>query len=259
MPTDDIQTIDAVIAELDRIIALARTRGSRHGYFAALYRGTTIRVRDHIRQGKFRHPERLARLDVCFARYYFEAERAWSSGQRPSDSWRAAFEAERDDSVLIVQHLLLGMNAHINLDLGQATAETAPGALADLDPDYRHLNRILKDMIDDVQDVLAPVSPWLRWVDRLGGPEDESLAGFSITIARDQAWQAAQTLDVMADAHSKAAFVRELDRKTRVLARVVQIAGGWIAPLVRWRERDRKGRPEDVRAVIDAMVAAFPG
>lgn len=253
------QTVDEVIAALDAIIAHAHRRGARRGYFAALYRGTTVRVRDHIRAGRFADPARMDRLDACFAGHYLRAERAHAAGQALPRSWAAAFQAEDDDRLLILQHLLLGMNAHINVDLGRAAAETAPGALPALHADYLHLNRILREMVDEVQQALVPCSPWLGLLDRLGGAGDEALASFSITVARDEAWEAAGALDALAGAPERQAdLLRELDRKARVLARLIERGGRWVAPLVRWRERDRSGDPASVRRVIDTLVDAFP-
>ena len=45
--------------------------------------------------------------------------------------WSVAFHAAHRRPPIIFQHLLLGMNAHINLDLGIACAEVAPGPAID--------------------------------------------------------------------------------------------------------------------------------
>src|SRR3712207_8653052 len=46
---------------------------------------------------------------------------------------------------LVVQHLILGMNAHINLDLGVAAATVAPTPeeLQSLKPDFMTINALL--------------------------------------------------------------------------------------------------------------------
>ena len=45
---------------------------------------------------------------------------------------------------VILQHLLLGINAHINLDLGIAAVETSPGnQLAPLKNDFDMINKLL--------------------------------------------------------------------------------------------------------------------
>ena len=59
------------------------------------------------------------------------------------------------------------MNAHINLDLGIAAAEVAPGAsIHALEQDFNLINEILCEMVDDVQDRLGKIWPAMRMIDR---------------------------------------------------------------------------------------------
>ena len=121
-------TIDEVIAQLDEVIDRARREGSRVGYFPALYRKVTVAVKEGIAAGRFEDGQRMERLDVVFANRYLEAMAAWRAGEPPTRSWQLSFEAAGRWWPIVLQHLLLGMNAHINLDLGVAAARTAPGA-----------------------------------------------------------------------------------------------------------------------------------
>ena len=66
-------------------------------------------------------------LDVLFAKRFIDAYDLWKSGQKPTESWRLAFEVSKNPSHLVLQHLFLGINAHINLDLGIAASETMVG------------------------------------------------------------------------------------------------------------------------------------
>lgn len=47
------QTIDEVIAQLDETILRARQESCRLGFFAALYRNVTLKVREGISAGHF--------------------------------------------------------------------------------------------------------------------------------------------------------------------------------------------------------------
>ncbi|MEK7325664.1 MAG: DUF5995 family protein, partial [Chloroflexota bacterium] len=47
------ENIDQVISQLDDIIATARREKSRAGYFAALYRKVTVKVKEGIAAGRF--------------------------------------------------------------------------------------------------------------------------------------------------------------------------------------------------------------
>jgi hypothetical protein len=115
---------------------------------------------------------------------------------------------------LILQHLLLGINAHVNLDLGIAAVEGTPaGDLPDRRADFNHINRILGSMIEDVQSRLAAVSPWTSVLDRLGRRADEVISNFCLVRARDDAWDFAQQL-AAAEPDRRDALVRAKDRET---------------------------------------------
>ena len=106
------QTIDQVIAQLDDAVAWSRQRKSRLGYFAALYRRMTQEVKNGIAQGRFQDGARMEKLDVIFANRYLAAFNQRRLRRKPTQAWQAAFVQASDRSVLILQHLLLGMNAH---------------------------------------------------------------------------------------------------------------------------------------------------
>ena len=56
------QSIDEVLTRLDEVIAEARHRQSRNGYFAALYRDVTARVAAAIEAGELEDDVRMERL-----------------------------------------------------------------------------------------------------------------------------------------------------------------------------------------------------
>jgi hypothetical protein len=164
MPT---RTIDEVSEHLDDSIAYARRAKSRLGYFAALYRNVTIKVKEGILAGSFEDAARMERFDVTFANRYLDALERYRRGEEPGKCWRTSFRAAESWPPIVLQHLLLGINAHINLDLGVATAQTSPGAqLVGLRRDFDSINDILCSMLDDVQDRLALVSPRMNVIDR---------------------------------------------------------------------------------------------
>jgi hypothetical protein len=68
----------------------------------------------------------MERLDVVFANRYLVAFEQSQNNQAPTRSWQLTFETSRRWWPIVLQHLLLGMNAHINLDLGIVAARTSP-------------------------------------------------------------------------------------------------------------------------------------
>lgn len=86
--------------------------------FIATYRRTTEAVGSAIEDGSFNDPQWVAAWDSAFADLFFVAHDADLAGEPPPRPWRLAFSPPERLNTL--QHLLLGMNAHINFDLPQA-------------------------------------------------------------------------------------------------------------------------------------------
>ncbi len=190
-----VQTIDEVVSALDAIVQSSYNNQSRLGYFAALYRRVTIAVRDGISAGSFQNGPLMEQLDVVFASRYLDALSTFQAGGTATRSWMVAFAACNDADLLILQQLLAGMNAHINLDLGIAAAEVCPGAeLPELQPDFDQINAVLASLIGTVASEIAVVSPLIGNLEKIGLRSETSLVNFDMVKARDAAWFAAQRL-----------------------------------------------------------------
>src|SRR5258708_3734549 len=138
------QDIDQVLAMLAGIVARARTGNSSMGYFPALYRQVTLAVKEGIARGFFDDGPRMQRLDTVFANRYLAAYQSFLAGEQPASCWDLTFRATRGDRLIILQDLLVSINAHINFDLGIAAAETCPGeAIASLHGDFDKINQLL--------------------------------------------------------------------------------------------------------------------
>ncbi len=192
------RTIDAVILRLDAIIDDAARTGSRAGYFAALYNRVTRAVRDGVRARAFDDNARMEQLDIVFANRYLAAYDAWRSGGRPTLSWHTAFEADGRQDLSVLQHLFMGMNAHINLDLGIAAAEVAPGdAIHGLQADFNRINGVLASLLPIVEAQVREMSPSLDQLSTLADRMDnidDRIGNFSMEKARDGAWRFATRL-----------------------------------------------------------------
>ncbi len=189
------ETIDDVIEGLEKIIDWAYQKNSRLGYFPALYIKVTREVKEEIQAGFFDDGPRMERLDVEFADRYLDAFYAYRDGRPLTKSWQVTFEAAENKNLLILQHLLLGMNAHINLDLGIATAKVCPGTeIATVEKDFNRINGILFKLTNEVQRKIDTLSPWMAVLDWVGGRKDEKFADFSLEMARKGAWMFAKEM-----------------------------------------------------------------
>ncbi len=101
-----------------------------------------------------------------FANRYLEAFTQHQNGQTPSQCWLFSFAVAEQWWPIVLQHLLLGMNGHINLDLGIAVARTTPQEeLPAFEHDFNQINTLLAGLVDDVTKRLAKVWPLLAVLD----------------------------------------------------------------------------------------------
>lgn len=123
-------------------------------FFHSTYTRTTMAVRDELRRGGFHDNPWVERLDVAFANLYLEALDMWRQGQRPSGPWQVALDATRGPHLPPLRYVLLGMNAHINLDLPQALLAVisddefdSPALIDTRAADHGHIDSILASRV----------------------------------------------------------------------------------------------------------------
>lgn len=240
-------TIDEVIERLGAIVKDAVAANDRMGYFAALYTRVTLAVRDGIAAGSFDDGPRMEKLDVTFANRYLEAHDRYRAGELPSRAWLHAFIATASPDYIMLQHLLAGMNAHINLDLGIAAARTAPGAeLAGLEGDFNRINDILASLTPLVEHQIDDCSRDFAILTALTPHLDLRMVGAMMTDARSTAWRFATELAPLGIEDQVAAMARRDD----------EAVAGCDLILHRWLIADeiRKGESQDVAANIDMLA-----
>ena len=244
-------SIDEVIDALTGIIERAKTERSRLGYFPALYRRVTREVKRGIATGRFTDGPRMERMASAFANRYLAAYEGWRAGQYVSRCWMLAFGAAGRTDRTIIQHLLLGMNAHINLDLAIVSAEAAPGnAIHSLQADFQQINKILAEQINDAQDSIASVAPLMWLLDILGERNEERLVEFSLTKARDASWMQALVMAEL-EGEEKADAITVLDAGVNLIgAGVLDPPGFLVRTAVRLIVR---AETPDVVRIIDAL------
>ena len=143
----------------------------------------------------------------------------------------------------------MGINAHINLDLGIAAAETAPGAaLPSLRRDFDRINEILAVLMGGIERDLAEISPWIGLLERVGGRHDDEIVRFSIELARTEAWRFATELAPLARA-DWGGPIGARDARAARLARVVLSPGLLTGALLVIRARESN----DVRGNIEVL------
>ncbi|MBW8876727.1 MAG: hypothetical protein JF614_17320 [Acidobacteria bacterium] len=249
------QNIDDVLHILDGIIADCKAKSDPLGYFPALYRQVTLTVKGGIETGYFDNGPRMDRFDALFADRYFAAYDAFRSGGKPSQSWRVAFDSTQSGRLIILQDLLVGINAHINLDLGVVTGETFQGlALEGFHDDFNKINAILSSLLPPVEAVVGEFSPLLDILEKIGGQDAVEVLNFSLDAARDDAWLHAEIISLQPPS-SWPLTVQAIDDKVKFLGRLIAQPVGLVASAV---ALIRDTESKDVPAIIDALNSIVP-
>ncbi len=241
----DIKTIADVINALDIVVRDSIRTQSRAGYFAALYKRMTMAVSEGIQRGQFQDGPRMEALDILFAQRYLTAFHAFKNSTECSSSWQHALTGCGNRSLIVLQHLLLGINAHVNLDLAIAAAKLAPGdAIHALEKDFNHINVLIASLIDDVQKSLEEVWFPMRLLRDVINKQGTAVLNFSMTTARKTAWANAVLLANLNDP-DKTAHIKTMDNMVRNVGNRITNPGLWpqmLMRIIRFTEYEDVGR-----------------
>ena len=188
-------SIEKIIEELESITTQNYKNKCLMGIFSAVYCRTTNAIHHAIVEKRFEDPKRMEILDVHFAMRYIDAYKEYERGNHITASWEKAFEATKHNEYLLLQHLLVGMNAHIMLDLAVSSAQISPKeSIHTLRNDFMTVNDVLFELIDDFQEIINMNAPMLKVLDGIGLKLDEFLIAKGIENARRKAWEFAVQL-----------------------------------------------------------------
>lgn len=245
-------TIDEVIQFLDEIIEKSKLEQSALGLFAALYREVTVRVKEGIRDGSFQNGERMEKLDVIFANRYLKAYYECQAKEKPCECWGFSFEQAEKFWPIVVQHLLLGINAHVNLDLGIASAQVSTvDNIGDLKSDFDQINTILSNLVGSVEKCLIKIWPTLTTILKLTGKIDNFFIDFSMETARDGAWKFANEFVAVPETEREACIQLRDERITEI-ARLVSNPGYFVSAVFKFIRLFERGTV--AQKIIDMQI-----
>jgi hypothetical protein len=124
-PVATIKEVAERLGEVRDYALNSTTAGERDGIvcFSGLYQTIT----KTIDVTPYEDRDFLVRLDLEFARRYFDALRAYAVDRPTSPRpWRMLFDARSNPDIERVQFAAAGVNAHINFDLAAALLATWP-------------------------------------------------------------------------------------------------------------------------------------
>jgi hypothetical protein len=214
-------SLDEILEEMDGLVKYCIEKSSRAGYFAAVCRAGTARVKKEIGEGAFEDGPRVERLYLVLASRYLEAFRGHFQKKPASLSWEAAFRNAHAWRPTVFQHLLLGVNAQLHLDLPAAAAAAAPGdALEAMKGDFHRLSEILMRQVEEVQDTLSKIWRAFALVEKTAPKTARTLTRFSLVRARNQAWESANRLAYLNEARREEEL-RGIDVNAEKLSRKI--------------------------------------
>ncbi|HTY30020.1 DUF5995 family protein [Mycobacterium sp.] len=246
-------TIDDVLSNIDQVIDWAKEAQSGIGYFAVLYRRVTLAIRDAINHERFVDAPRIERLDVAFAKRYFNALNAYfypDEFEGLTLPWEVAFVGDPDHQAIIVQYMLAGLNAHISFDLGLALLTVAGDWPDSLRQDYDRVNELLCRQIPGINKEVQQLSPELRWL-RLLIPDEIRVMQGQLTKMRAGAWRFARYMAINPPTAKEKAVHQEAWTAT-LSSWYLQPSGRW-SPFPRLVRAVAKHECDDVRTNLDAL------
>lgn len=210
---------------VDKMIAIAKefeANKDNRTIFLYCYSMMTGNMLVAIEQNKFHDDKWVAQLLHHFADYYFDALTCYECGDSTPAVWREAHKAAATKNLHVIQHLLLGVNAHINYDLVLSLYDMLSPEWSKLSDEMREkryqdhcmVNSIIGDTIDKVQDeVVEKYAPFMKVVDRIMGRLDEFLLLNLISDWRDSVWNHTQQLLETEHEADRAKYILNLEKK----------------------------------------------
>lgn len=216
-------TISEVIKKLDQIIEETIAANNYLGIFAYVYRRTTVKIQDSILEKRFEDNERMEKFDVVFANHYIKAYENYKLNQPISKSWMSTFEV-KDKPFTIIQHIMMGMNAHISFDLGVTAGEFTSGENIDsLKNDFMLVNQILEEITNEMQTRLSKVSKLMFLIDWVGKNKDEQFINFGIVKSRQFAWKFANGIVILENnENAKNTLIAKTDNTVAAFNKIIQ-------------------------------------
>jgi hypothetical protein len=182
-------------------------------------------MRTRVERNAFGDPAWVHRYAVTFANLYREALDAYDAGDLAAvpKAWRLCFDAAAAGTGLVLQDVLLGVNAHVNNDLPLALERVS------IDPDrgarrrdHDAVNAVLAAVTERATARLAELyAPGLETMDDCAGEIDELISAFSLEVARDSAWDAAVSLANARGPLERALTARLVGSRAAVMARLL--------------------------------------
>ncbi|MFB6262891.1 MAG: DUF5995 family protein [Bradymonadaceae bacterium] len=218
-------TVDDAADRLGELLDAFRDRHDRRAVFLTAYHRMTLALQEKLGTGFFEDEPWVRSYLISFANLYRVAVHDHHVGEVDDlpDCWQFTLEHAVDEEGLVLQDLLLGINAHVNHDLALALDEA--GLESDTGSKYRDhtaINEVIATVVDPVQQAIADhYSEALGALDELFGRLDEMVTNFSFEKAREFAWRHGRELEKAEGGREHRRAAETLDREVTELAEAI--------------------------------------
>jgi hypothetical protein len=189
-----MESLVALVARMEALLAPLEAERDPARFFLGTYLRTTRAVGVALDRGRFEDPAWVTEWDVDFASFYLDALEAYrKSPDEVADPWRLAFGAA--PGLPPEAHVLLGMNAHINLDLPQSLIAVippedfaSPSLLDRRRRDHERIDAVLAARVAEEDLALQRAGGRRTSLDRLLAPVNRAASRAFLRESRRKVW-----------------------------------------------------------------------
>jgi hypothetical protein len=235
--------VHRTLRTMNQQFSAAAARCEHDAVFSLAYLRTTEEFKRAVETpGFFEDFRYLNHEDAVFAELYFDARTDWDAGRKSAvpGAWALAFDAADRKAVSGMGNLLLGMNAHVQLDLPKTLAAIGlvkpdgGSRKADHDKVNVFLNRIAQPIITEIAQRFDPSVSYAN----LPGPFDE-YTFFQLLVAwRETAWRNAERLVAASGSAARLAVAKSIGDYAASQAALIRSATRYLLPAQGTATRD---------------------
>lgn len=228
------EQLSDVRERIHEILAYCRKQKSPLGYFAALYTTVAKAIEDSILNKEYDDNEQLARMDVNFVNYYIHAMNCAFSDQAAPAHWQVAIDAAKKSDYLVLEHLFVAMNAHINYDLSNAANDTVPAErMLDFRQDFFRVNNILFSLLDRVQTDVSFIFHPLKLYLRFGRQLDDKIIALIMGRMRGNAYEYTCVLALCNEAQKEQVNQEQMEQVVKLSQKIIFHSNWLINAIIR--------------------------
>lgn len=174
---EQMEVLEKELAETD----MANLIAFNHTYWII-----TKNIQQKLSTGYFAVEALMHQLDICFAKYYFAALKNYCNKKPTPHCWQILFDLCKENCLYQIVYMGLGVNAHVNHDLGLALFDQITSM--QFESDFIKVNTVIDQSLAEVLSFLEEKPPLLNIIKNKGRSVYGSYLKRLIRNWRQNAW-----------------------------------------------------------------------